>query len=59
MNEALGAGVTPEEIYALLPALTSLVGTALVMSAAPRIALAMGYDVDAAMKSMDVEPSGS
>jgi len=58
VNEALAAGATPEEIYDLLPTIASLVGTALVMAAAPRIALALGYDVDAAMESMDADEPG-
>ena len=42
---ALDAGVTPEEILGLLVALNPLVGNALVVTAAPNFALALGVDL--------------
>ncbi|MFN8620189.1 MAG: hypothetical protein U0869_05520 [Chloroflexota bacterium] len=46
VNAALSAGVTEDELTGLLPALAPLVGTVAVMTAAPRLALTLGYDVD-------------
>ena len=44
---ALANGVTPDEIVDVLGATGTLVGSAHVASAAPRMARALGYDVDA------------
>jgi hypothetical protein len=41
------AGVPLEELLAVLVAIADEVGSARVLSAAPRIALAAGYDVEA------------
>jgi len=51
--EALAAGVTSDEIVGVLLAVAPLVGRTRVTSAAPAIALAMGYDVDAAFERLD------
>jgi hypothetical protein len=48
------AGVRLEELFAVLIAIVDEVGSARVLSAAPRIALAAGYDVEA-----DLEQSHS
>jgi hypothetical protein len=50
---ALAAGVTSAEIVATLEAVTPVIGTAQVVSATPKLALALGYDVEAALESLD------
>lgn len=44
------AGGQPEDYVGVLAAIAGLVGSAKVVAAAPRIALAAGYDVDAALE---------
>ena len=51
--QALTAGVTAEEIVGALFAVAPLVGITRVTSAAPAIALAMGYDVGDAIERLD------
>jgi alkylhydroperoxidase/carboxymuconolactone decarboxylase family protein YurZ len=53
VTHALAAGATPEEIVATLEAVTSVTGSALVVQHAPKVALALGYDVDAALEQHD------
>jgi alkylhydroperoxidase/carboxymuconolactone decarboxylase family protein YurZ len=48
---ALAAGASPEEIVGVLIAVAPTVGLARVVSAAPELALAIGYDVDAALEA--------
>ena len=43
---AISAGASPEQITAVLVVIARVAGSALVMSAAPKLALALGYDVD-------------
>jgi 4-carboxymuconolactone decarboxylase len=50
---ALAAGATSAEIVATLEAVTPVTGTARVVSAAPKIALALGYDVEDALEQFD------
>ena len=50
---ALAAGATPDEIVATLEAVTPVTGAARVVQCAPKIALALGYDVDAALERLD------
>jgi alkylhydroperoxidase/carboxymuconolactone decarboxylase family protein YurZ len=50
---ALAAGATSAEIVATLEAVTPVIGAARVVSSAPKVALALGYDVDAALESHD------
>ena len=50
---ALAAGVTPDEVVATLEAVTPVTGAARVVQCAPKIALALGYDVDAALERHD------
>jgi 4-carboxymuconolactone decarboxylase len=47
---ALAAGATSNEIVASLEAVTPITGTARVVQCAPKVALALGYDVDAALE---------
>jgi len=50
---ALAAGATNGEIVATLEAVTPVTGTARVVDCAPRLALALGYDVEEALESLD------
>jgi hypothetical protein len=47
------AGATLDDLLAALIAVAGSVGSPRVVSAAPRIALAAGYDVDAALEATD------
>ena len=47
---ALAAGATSGEIVATLEAVTPVTGTARVVQCAPKVALALGYDVEAALE---------
>ena len=47
---ALAAGATPDEIVASLEAVTPVTGAVRVVRCAPSVALALGYDVDAALE---------
>ena len=50
---ALAAGATSNEIVASLEAVTPVTGAARVVQCAPKVALALGYDVDAALERHD------
>jgi 4-carboxymuconolactone decarboxylase len=50
---ALAAGATSDEVVASLEAVTPVTGTARVVQCAPKVALALGYDVDAALERHD------
>ena len=50
---ALAAGVTSDDIVACLEAVTPVTGAARVVQCAPKVALALGYDVDAALERLD------
>jgi alkylhydroperoxidase/carboxymuconolactone decarboxylase family protein YurZ len=52
-SAALGVGVTSDEIVELLVAMAPLIGTARVVSAAPKLGLALGYDVEADIEGLD------
>jgi alkylhydroperoxidase/carboxymuconolactone decarboxylase family protein YurZ len=54
VEPALAAGASMEEIVGTLIAVAPTVGMARVVSAAPELALALGYDVDAALEARDV-----
>jgi alkylhydroperoxidase/carboxymuconolactone decarboxylase family protein YurZ len=56
VEAAMRAGATFEDVLAALIAIAGSVGSPRVVSAAPRIALAAGYDVDAALEER--EPAG-
>jgi 4-carboxymuconolactone decarboxylase len=53
VEAAIRAGATLEDLLAALVAVAGSVGSPRVVSAAPRIALAAGYDVDAALEETD------
>jgi 4-carboxymuconolactone decarboxylase len=50
VEAALSAGVTHEEIVGVLTAILPVVGIARVVSAAPNLGLALGYDVSEALE---------
>jgi alkylhydroperoxidase/carboxymuconolactone decarboxylase family protein YurZ len=52
VEEGLGAGLTREEIVGVLVALMPVVGVARVVSAAPKLGLAVGYDVAHALEEL-------
>jgi 4-carboxymuconolactone decarboxylase len=49
---ALSAGATKDEIVATLEAVTPVTGTPRIVSSAPKIALALGYDVEEALEEL-------
>jgi 4-carboxymuconolactone decarboxylase len=55
-SRALASGVTAEELVELLMTLTPVIGSARVVSAAPKLGLALGYDVEADIESLDAGP---
>lgn len=54
IQDALEAGADEEEVVAVLLAITPLVGVARIAAIAPTVALALDYDLDAALESHDV-----
>jgi 4-carboxymuconolactone decarboxylase len=54
---ALGAGSTVDEIVDVLMLVAPSIGVARVVSAAPELALALGFDVDAQLEQPSDEPS--
>ena len=53
VDAAFAAGATTEEIIHALIALAPMVGLARVMSAAPALGLAAGYDIEAALDRLE------
>jgi alkylhydroperoxidase/carboxymuconolactone decarboxylase family protein YurZ len=51
VEKARRAGATQDEIVGCLIAVMPVVGVARVVSAAPKLALALGFDVDAALET--------
>jgi 4-carboxymuconolactone decarboxylase len=51
VNSALAAGATVEDVIGVLTAVAATVGSARVVAAAPRLARAVGFDVDAAFEA--------
>ena len=49
-DAAIGMGATPEEIVEVLVAIVPTVGLPRAVSAAPSVALALGYDVEEALE---------
>jgi alkylhydroperoxidase/carboxymuconolactone decarboxylase family protein YurZ len=45
VNEAIGCGATPDEVLGVLFTVAPAVGQARVVSAAPKLSLALGHDV--------------
>jgi 4-carboxymuconolactone decarboxylase len=50
---ALAAGARNDEIVAALEALIPVIGVTRVVSAAPKLAIALGYDVEDALEQLD------
>jgi alkylhydroperoxidase/carboxymuconolactone decarboxylase family protein YurZ len=55
VEPALAAGAGIDEILGTLIAVAPTVGLARVVSAAPELALALGYDLDVAMETRDAD----
>jgi 4-carboxymuconolactone decarboxylase len=53
VDETLSAGARLDELLAVLISVATTVGSARVVSAAPKIALAAGYDVEASLELVD------
>jgi hypothetical protein len=53
---ALAAGATAADVVNVLVAVVPTVGLTKVVSAAPALGLAVGYDVDAALERLDSDP---
>lgn len=53
VDDALRAGARLSDLLALLVGVAGIVGSARVVSAAPRISLAAGYDVEAALEQAE------
>ena len=49
-DAAIGVGATPEEVVEVLVAIVPTVGLPRVVSAAPNVAMALGYDVEGALE---------
>lgn len=52
-EQARAAGATAEEMLGVLLAIAPTIGTARVVANTPTLALALGYDVDAALEDTD------
>jgi 4-carboxymuconolactone decarboxylase len=50
---ALASGVTSDELVELLISLAPVIGSARVVSAAPKLGMALGYDVEADIEGLD------
>jgi hypothetical protein len=62
VQTAITSGASPDEIIGVLYAVAPAVGAARVVSAAPKLASAMGYDIDRAIEYLsgdDSEATGS
>jgi alkylhydroperoxidase/carboxymuconolactone decarboxylase family protein YurZ len=55
IEPALAAGATADEVVGALVAVLPQVGTPRVVSAARNLALALGYDVSAALEVLDCD----
>ena len=55
VNAALGAGASAAQVIDVLSRVAPIVGSTHAMSAAPRLALALGYDVDMGLESLEVD----
>jgi alkylhydroperoxidase/carboxymuconolactone decarboxylase family protein YurZ len=54
VHEALALGVSPAQLTGVLVAVAPISGSAHIMDAAPKLALALGYDVEAGLEGTDV-----
>jgi 4-carboxymuconolactone decarboxylase len=53
VSHALAEGATSEEIVAVLEAVAPVTGATRVVSCAPKVALALGYDVEEPLEQLD------
>ena len=51
MEEATTAGASPDEIVGILTGIAPIIGSAALATAAPALALALGYDTELALES--------
>jgi alkylhydroperoxidase/carboxymuconolactone decarboxylase family protein YurZ len=58
VGAALAAGATTDDIVGTLVAVAPISGLARVISATPDVAIAIGYDIDAAFEELDRDPCG-
>lgn len=56
VEAAFAAGATEDEVVGTIVAVAPTVGLARIVSAAPELALALGYDVDAALEAQEPRP---
>ena len=56
-SSAMAAGASKEDVVGVLSASAPIVGSAHVVAAAPRIARALGYDIDARLEGLDDRPA--
>lgn len=52
INAAFDAGVSVDEMLALLPLLAQLAGSMAVINNAPKLAMALGYDVETGLEEL-------
>ena len=53
---AIAAGATPDDLVDTMIAVGPTIGSARLVSAAPKLAIALGYDVGAGLEALDAEP---
>jgi alkylhydroperoxidase/carboxymuconolactone decarboxylase family protein YurZ len=53
IGDSLDAGADTDEVVGVLLAVAPLIGVARVASAAPKVALALDYDIDAALETLN------
>ncbi len=53
VESAFAAGATADDIVGTLVAVAPLIGVARAVSAAPKLGIAIGYDVDAALEKLE------
>jgi 4-carboxymuconolactone decarboxylase len=54
VDRALAAGATVDDVIETLKVVAPTVGLARLVTAAPGLALALGYDIDAALEAVDL-----
>ena len=57
VDHALDAGASVDDVVATLSVVARAVGLARVVSAAPDLALSLGYDIDRALETLDGRPA--
>ena len=57
VDDALAAGATPDDVIATLVAVSPTVGLARLVSATDALAFSLGYDINAALESLDEPPT--